>query len=504
MGLKVITSQEKLRILAVSYEPAETLVLESILRQLNTRPEIEECLLIVSDGWQHWYSPAREALLDLVHNSPVSIQSLGPVFDGWQKGRPAENLTHLQEWGDRNCIQERSLHQVLQTDFYRARWERRPFYRPISNAWLNRIAGDMARSIDEYLDEFGPNLVVSTWLSGYLFKNMLFEAARARGIETRYLLHTRLDNLVQWRDDFGLGTSASAVQGIRGLGRDRSYDEKDLSYTGLTNSHIETLKQQRARPVHAVPSLLDDALRSIGRIVRALKRGEIEIRSPRGFSSWWRVIVYELLVASRKMRYAFLGIPKALNDIGDIPSPYVYFPLHLRSESHVASAAASKDESVLIADLATQLPENTFLLVKENPLMVGERRASFYRRILRSAKVRLVDPTVDSKEIIAGSVAVASIAGTAMLEGAQLGKPSVAYGFTEFIAALEPFFLNGGPVKDSIHSRVDISRVDVQDYVRWCRTTGFPFVMASSDILNNSVLRERAACEAAARLMKSI
>ena len=72
------------------------------------------------------------------------------------------------------------------------------------------------------------------------------------------------------------------------------------------------------------------------------------------------------------------------------------------------------------------------MVVKENPMMIGDRRKKFYRWVSRQASVILVDPLMSSYELIINSKGVIGISGTALLEAAILGKPTHAFGHPEF------------------------------------------------------------------------
>ena len=82
----------------------------------------------------------------------------------------------------------------------------------------------------------------------------------------------------------------------------------------------------------------------------------------------------------------------------------------------------------LIRMIAISLPIDTILLVKEHPAMIGKRSIKSYNKMLNIPRVHLVSPTLQSRDIIQNSTALAVITGSMALEAAILGKPVITFG----------------------------------------------------------------------------
>jgi hypothetical protein len=94
-------------------------------------------------------------------------------------------------------------------------------------------------------------------------------------------------------------------------------------------------------------------------------------------------------------------------------------------------------EADIVRHLSSRLPIDTFLLVKENIQMLGERPLSFYKDIRDLGNVYLVDPRVSTDQLLELSSAAIGISGTFLLEALSAGiNYCAAYGTPEFIDLL--------------------------------------------------------------------
>ena len=94
------------------------------------------------------------------------------------------------------------------------------------------------------------------------------------------------------------------------------------------------------------------------------------------------------------------------------------------------------DQPGFIRLVATSLPADMLLLVKDHRLMVGARPPGFYEEILRVPNVRLLDHRLPSQALIASSSLLVTVTGTAALEALCLDRPVIMCGRV-FLADLE-------------------------------------------------------------------
>jgi hypothetical protein len=105
---------------------------------------------------------------------------------------------------------------------------------------------------------------------------------------------------------------------------------------------------------------------------------------------------------------------------------FVYYTLNYAPEHTIDVEApyfTSTEET--IRNLTRMLPSGMLLYVKEHPNGLGIRGPLELLRIKRLPGVRLIDPFVDSHELIKAADMVVTLAGTASLEAALYGKQTV-------------------------------------------------------------------------------
>lgn len=108
---------------------------------------------------------------------------------------------------------------------------------------------------------------------------------------------------------------------------------------------------------------------------------------------------------------------------------FVYYPLH--TEPEVALQGLSPEyfyQLSCIAAVSRDLPAGTVLAVKETFQATGRRPTDFYRQIAEFKNVVMLDMLELGPDVIEACKAVATITGTAGLEGAVMGKPVITFG----------------------------------------------------------------------------
>lgn len=132
----------------------------------------------------------------------------------------------------------------------------------------------------------------------------------------------------------------------------------------------------------------------------------------------------------------------------DLTKPFIYLPLHYQPEATTSpQAGAFVDQELIVQLIASCIPPDVCLYVKEHPLQ-GERWRSeeFYQSMLRCPSVSFVPKTTDTFQLIDHSLAVASATGSVIFEAILRQKPSLMFGH---------FFYQYGPSVYQIRSRED-------------------------------------------------
>lgn len=110
---------------------------------------------------------------------------------------------------------------------------------------------------------------------------------------------------------------------------------------------------------------------------------------------------------------------------------YVFFPLHYEPETATMIMAPMYiDQIAVLENISKSLPLNYKLYVKEHPVMaaLGMRDFSYYQRLMKIPNIVLIDPRIDSKELIKNCQVLITITGTAGWEAILLKKPAITLG----------------------------------------------------------------------------
>ena len=110
---------------------------------------------------------------------------------------------------------------------------------------------------------------------------------------------------------------------------------------------------------------------------------------------------------------------------------YVFFPLHYEPETATMIMAPMYiDQIAVIENISKSLPLNYKLYVKEHPVMaaLGMRDFSYYERLMKIPNIVLIDPRINSKELIKSCKILITITGTAGWEAILFKKPAITLG----------------------------------------------------------------------------
>jgi capsule polysaccharide modification protein KpsS len=151
--------------------------------------------------------------------------------------------------------------------------------------------------------------------------------------------------------------------------------------------------------------------------------------------------------------------------------PLIYFPLQEEPERGVLIQAPNYTNQIeVITNIAKSLPTGYELYVKEHPGSVFRewRPVSDYKKIMKLPKVRLVHPSVKSKDVIKKSSLVIVISSTTGLEAAFYNKPSIIFADLDYsilpsVHKVESFAELPSAIKSSLKKEVNLS--DLNNYI---------------------------------------
>ena len=278
--------------------------------------------------------------------------------------------------------------------------------------------------------------------------------ARATNIQ---LLHALAESVAFWEQEIREKNLSLVMDGnkfvattARALG---------VPYRRLTVARFETYYYWAVNEYLDHPGLKEtyDALEDWpdteikGSYILAAQKFEIEHHA----RSWWRIARTQPESLLRHFYYKARGMEKgdsvflsdlvtlpfrirsaqnhlahlATTDINDlVGKTFVYYPLQKEPEAAIMQAAPEcLSQHATILSLARDLPAGVLLAIKENTSAIGRRTASFYGQIAALKNVVMLHLDTSSIEAIKRAAATVTIAGTASMEAAILGKPALTF-----------------------------------------------------------------------------
>lgn len=151
--------------------------------------------------------------------------------------------------------------------------------------------------------------------------------------------------------------------------------------------------------------------------------------NPRVLASAWEMLPHSKLLRWANERRVIRWFRSHAIDTFPADIQFCTYFMHYQPEYTVEGIGYPfADQRALIRTIAQSLPLGVWLLVKEQPFMLGLRPRSYYEQILSLPNVRLVSEKANSRDLIRNSKIVFTISGTAALEAMFYGVPAVLFG----------------------------------------------------------------------------
>lgn len=129
----------------------------------------------------------------------------------------------------------------------------------------------------------------------------------------------------------------------------------------------------------------------------------------------------------------------------NLPSNFIYVPLHLEPEAtSLMYSPWLQNQIELVRLISLAIPIGVKILVKENPKMISIRDTNYLKKIKSIPGVLLVSDIYETIELNKKSICTISLAGTACLEAAILGKHSFIIGKPPYLVVKPSIAINSG------------------------------------------------------------
>ena len=160
---------------------------------------------------------------------------------------------------------------------------------------------------------------------------------------------------------------------------------------------------------------------------------------------------------SMAARRRFLG---KLYSKPDYNKKYVYFPLHVPIDFQLTFREPKYLNQLYLAEyFSNVLPRGINLYIKEHPASIGAYDYWVLRKILKSKNIRLIQPSVNSYDLIKHSLCVATINSKVGAEALLQGKKVFVLGSPYYLQSRNAVKLRS--LED--FAKIDFSKIDPKD-----------------------------------------
>jgi hypothetical protein len=392
----------------------------------------------------------------------------------------AVDWSYIREFEKKYCkrytlLELAAMDPILSGAFH----HRNIYYRPRNKALFFKMLELMARWLERVFGALEFDAIFTVNFQ-YFVKAALFTMAEARSIPFLVTSSCRIADLQLLFDNFSLGTPGYVVEEMERLraSGDECADAK---------AYVQSLIADR-RPAYtgfevtlrrlSAEMAISHRLRMLMRMIaKEWKRALFGYKHYRGLfrqnyylPGYFFTLREEIVGLWRRVGY--FGHKQLI--LRDLPSgPFVFFPLHLVPENSVLTLSRTINEIECLFQLSKVLPPDWKIVVKINPNMLvsfDNHPNRYYLDMAALPTVQFAHPLISSGDIIPRARAVASISGTALLEGAMYGKPGFRWGRTEFevIDIIHEF----DPVR--VRDQLDATQsANLLYYIQACFNLGF-------------------------------
>lgn len=281
------------------------------------------------------------------------------------------------------------------------------------------------REIEKMLNEVKPDFILLVD-AGAMAVNLLYHIAKKKNIPTLVLGINRPFGLAGITDNlFGTFNVVDKIfDGIKS-GKHTSPKKEEA---------IELVKRFREKPIkpyYILPSVSwnnfgQSALKKLILFAKNFIRKYID-SFDKSFPNIYNASPFDFL---RNNYILWRNTSKKIKfDLPDFKENYVFFPLHQEPELNLLMFAPYfADQGWTVRTIAQSIPLTYKLYVKDHPLMAGYRNPKFYEWLKKFPNIKVIDPKVDSIELIKHAKLITTISGTVGFEASFLKKPVITFG----------------------------------------------------------------------------
>lgn len=422
-----------------------------MINKINTLEQHHKCILILADFYSIVHDPVYVKRIKA--ESSFEILDFLDLYLRWQEmaiDHKHEDSLYYSDW-IKDFSGTRNLLEISFTNQWVYSWERSFSYIPISDCCKWQFLSDMSKRIKSIVNSYQPDVIVSIERQS-LPVNLAQILAERNSIKWFSIIPSRVNSRYLIIDEFGLGMSKENYHKIV----DRTYSQNTVEQVEgfiqriidkKTGSYLTWSKNSFSQNTDAYMST--SLNRSRIKLFLFWVITELKLIYSRHILHPRKMTIKPIIFQESIMKTTILNlrilVTRSLHLFGlysgfhkTLPNcKYIYWPLHVRPEGSSNVLSLGQDELILISKFCEFLPPEIKLVIKENPIMFGQRHRNFYKVLKSSKKIYLVDPDFNSIDLILNASGVAGLSGTVLLEAQLLKKPAIAFGKPEFIEFLD-------------------------------------------------------------------
>ena len=265
-----------------------------------------------------------------------------------------------------------------------------------------------------------------------LWDYLLCMVADALGLRTYILTQSvkfpdRCESMVSWRD-FGHWRAHDTKPEVLPYKIDQQVNETPWYMGDITQGPTACGRWLTSKECNKIifyiffraPRLLCKPVQCYRLLIQAIKTRQALPR--------WRCM-FDRYFSPKLLDY-FSSLLQFESNIPDLSAKYVYFPLQEQPEASTAPCGGRYVDLALATEmLATILPKDCKIYIKENPKQKNFRRdALFFERLQRTGKVIVVPSYTSTHLLLEHAQCVATVTGTVAWEAICCGKNAIVFG----------------------------------------------------------------------------
>ena len=439
-----------MRVLALADQPWQTELALDILVEIQKLWGKEfKAQVALADYYTFFNAP--ELLKDWREKYGFQINHQEVLYEKWQlpcNHANSEIKEFLEHWELEWC-RERNLDQLQKTNPWIHGFERSFFYLKTPNCCRNQILKDTIDWTTNLIQENKFDFIFS--IERYtLAINISNEISKKLGIPYFCIIPTRLKSRWFVSKYFGYGTDnelykdvlSSRLKNESFLQADEHIMEivenKSASYAVWRRGKFEYLTESNEnKDIGKISTLFEQNSIQIVKFIKQftalffIHRRKLKYHPRILEQNYYLLMLYEAKALVYRIIRSY-GISICGTRKPNLERDFYLWFLHMRPEGSGLVLSDAVDELCEIKKVVKKLPSNAILFVKENPLMLGYRKAKFYKDLRRFNNVVLIDPFFDNSLLFAKAHGTIGLSGTALIESMAHRKPTIVLGKPEF------------------------------------------------------------------------